>query len=198
MHASVFSARSKQKPWRRIVTIDWGVVVATVVGPILAVWASEYRQRKRVQDDQKHSVFRTLMTTRAARMRLDHVMALNQIDFLFPRASAGAVQDAWGLYRNQLRTPQGEDEATKLAWVKDGSKLLDELIYQIGLSLKLPFSKTDIASASYLPDRYFMDDQDLQKARRLLLAVLEKGWPINVRVIDAVKQQPPEPSSGIL
>lgn len=40
--------------------IDWAVLLATLLGPILAVWASEWRQRRRALYDRKEWVFRTL------------------------------------------------------------------------------------------------------------------------------------------
>jgi len=57
--------------------IDWAVVFATLAGPILAVWASEWRQRRRAVHERKEWVFRTLMTTRGAKMQPLHVEALN-------------------------------------------------------------------------------------------------------------------------
>lgn len=83
--------------------IDWAVVFATLSGPILAVWASEWRQQRRALHERKEWVFRTLMSTRAARLRIEHVAAINQIDFAFPRQSCASVQDAWGLYRQNNR-----------------------------------------------------------------------------------------------
>ena len=62
--------------------IDWAVVFATLAGPILAVWASEWRQQHRAVRERKEWVFRTLMSTRAARLRIEHVGAINQIDFV--------------------------------------------------------------------------------------------------------------------
>ena len=50
--------------------IDWSaiaIVGATILGPVLAVWASEIRQRHRQGQDRKEWVFRTLMTTRSNR-----------------------------------------------------------------------------------------------------------------------------------
>ena len=88
--------------------IDWGVVFATLVGPILAVWASEWRQRRRAVHDRKEWVFRTLMTTRGAKMQPLHVEALNHIVFAFPQQSHPEVFDAWNLYHAQLSTNYGK------------------------------------------------------------------------------------------
>lgn len=37
--------------------IDWAVVFATLAGPILAVWASEWRQQRRALHERKEWVF---------------------------------------------------------------------------------------------------------------------------------------------
>lgn len=88
--------------------IDWAVVFATIAGPILAVWASEWRQQRRAVHDRKEWVFRTLMTTRGAKMQPLHVEALNHIAFAFPQSSHPEVFDAWSLYHAQLSTHYGD------------------------------------------------------------------------------------------
>jgi hypothetical protein len=61
--------------WSLKVT-DLAIILATFAGPILAVWASELRQQRKAENDRKLLVFRTLMSTRAARLRFEHVNAV--------------------------------------------------------------------------------------------------------------------------
>ena len=82
-------------------SIDWlikatdiAIVFATLAGPILAIWASEWRQKNRQNQERKEWVFRTLMTTRSARLHPDHIQALNHILFSFPNQAE--IKDAWG------------------------------------------------------------------------------------------------------
>lgn len=59
-------------------TIDFtalAIVIATISGPILAVWASEIRQHRRQASDRREWIFRTLMTTRSSRLNPDHITA---------------------------------------------------------------------------------------------------------------------------
>lgn len=93
-----------------VLSIDWtikmtdvAIVFATLVGPILAVWASERRQQQKTAKDRKEWVFRTLMSTRGAKLRQEHVAAINHIEFAFPRQSCPSVDDARSLYRKHLR-----------------------------------------------------------------------------------------------
>jgi hypothetical protein len=166
-------------------SIDWAVVFATLIGPILAVWASEWRQQRRALHERKEWVFRTLMSTRAARLRIEHVAAINQIDFAFPRQSCAAVQDGWGLYRQHLRHADSisTDEAIRRAWQSKANDLLADLLHQMAIDLNVPFSKSEITDNSYYPDAYVTDELMQQETRHLLLQVLKDGRPINIRTI---------------
>ncbi len=165
--------------------IDWAVVFATLAGPILAVWASEWRQARRALHERKEWVFRTLMSTRAARLRIEHVSAINQIDFAFPRESCAAVQDSWSLYRQHLRQPDAssEDASVRRAWQSKANDLLADLLHQMAIDLEIPFSKSEITDNSYYPDAYVTDELMQQETRHLLLQVLKDGRPINIRPI---------------
>ena len=164
---------------------DVAIVFATIAGPILAVWAAEWRQARRADRERKEWVFRTLMSTRAARLRIEHVMAINQIDFAFPRKSCASVQDAWGLYRQHLRHPDSISEfpAIKQAWQSKSNDLLADLLHQMAIDLHILFSKSEITDNSYYPDAYVTGEITHQKTQELLLQVLENGRPINIRVI---------------
>ncbi len=168
--------------------IDWtaiAIVFATLAGPILAVWASEWRQQRRQLRDRKEWVFRTLMSTRAARLRSEHVAAINHIDFAFPRQSCAGVQDAWGLYRQHLRNPESlsQDPAVRQAWQNKANDLLADLLHQMAIDLNIPFSKTEITDNSYYPDAYVLEEFITQEIRRFALEVLKEGRPINVRPV---------------
>lgn len=178
--------------------MDWSavaIVLATMLGPVLAVWASEYRQQHRALHERKEWVFRTLMSTRAARLHIEHVAAINQIDFAFPRQSCASVQDAWGLYRQHLRHPDSLSEgAIRQAWQNKANDLLAELLHQMATDLDIPFSKSEITDNSYYPDAYVLDEITERETRRLLLEVLRNGRPINIRPIEGAEPQPALPA----
>jgi len=125
------------------------------------------------------------MSTRAARLRIEYVAAINQIDFAFPRQSCASVQDAWGLYRQHLRHADSisEDQAIRQAWQNKANDLLSDLLHQMAIDLKIPFSKSEITDNSYYPDAYVTDEISQQETNQLLLQVLKNGRPINIRVI---------------
>jgi hypothetical protein len=64
--------------WIGIVT-----VIAVVMGPILALYIQNKLNIRREKRDRRLHVFRNLMATRATRVSMDHVIALNMIDVEF-------------------------------------------------------------------------------------------------------------------
>ena len=124
--------------------IDWAVVCATIAGPILAVWASEWRQQRKLLHDRKEWVFRALWSTRSVNLHPDHVQALNNIDFAFPQKDFPKIADAWGLYFAHLCTPMGESKDSRLSWNETANNLLANLVHLMAIELKIPFSKTQV------------------------------------------------------
>jgi len=161
--------------------IDWSataIVFATLLGPILAVWASEIRQHRKSDRDRREWVFRTLMTTRASRLNPDHVAALNHIEFAFPQKSYPQVADAWGLYFAHLHSPQGDTQESLARWTAEGYNLLVELLHQMANVLNIPFSKTSIQKSPYYPQGYVFTESQQIELRTLLLEALKHGLPI--------------------
>lgn len=163
--------------------IDWAVVFATLIGPILAVWASEWRQARRALHDRKEWVFRSLWSTRSVKLHPDHVQALNHIDFAFPEKDYPKISDAWHLYFAHLNTDQGQTEDSLLRWHEKSSNLLADLILLMATDLKIPFSKSLVNQPSYYPSGYAFTEAQQNELRALLLQVLKDGRPINIRPI---------------
>ena len=163
--------------------IDWAVVFATLVGPVLAVWASEWRQQRRALNERKEWVFRTLMTTRSTPLRQEHVAALNHIDFAFPQSKYPKISDAWGLYYVHLNTPRGDTPDSYARWEESANSLLSDLIHLMASDLKIPFSKTQIKKPAYYPSGHVFTKGQQNELRTLLLQVLKDGRPINTRAV---------------
>jgi hypothetical protein len=166
--------------------IDWSsisIVIATIAGPILAVWASEIRQRRQQDRTRREWVFRTLMTTRSTRLNPEHIAALNHIDFAFPVKDYPAIADAWGLYLNHLGSDQGDSKESIDRWGDTGYNLLVDLLHLMATDLNIPFSKTSIKKNAYYPKGHAFTEDQQNELRTLLLAVLKHGRPINIRPI---------------
>ena len=173
--------------------IDWSIkvtdiviVFATLAGPILAIWASEWRQKNRQNQERKEWVFRTLMTTRSSRLSPDHIQALNYIVFAF--ADQAKIVDAWGMYFEHLKTTQTPENHGH--WEDKANTLFSELLHQMAIHLNIAFSKTNIAQPSYYPRGYELTEAEQQELRRLLLQVLRNERSINM---NATIFSPPQP-----
>ncbi len=89
---------------------DVAIVFATFAGPIAAVQAQKWVERRREQNNRRITIFRTLMATRAASLSPAHVEALNAIpiEFYGSRRAFKQVVDAWKSYLDYL-SQQGVD-----------------------------------------------------------------------------------------
>ena len=161
-----------------IKSTDIAIVFATLVSPILAIWASELRQQRRQSQEQKESVFQTLMTTRSARLHPDHIQALNHIVFVF--AGMGKIIDAWGLYFAHLHTDLGLTQDSHQRWHEKSNQHLADLLHLMALDLKISFSKTFITQPSYYPNGYVKTESEQQEIRELLLELLKNERSINI------------------
>lgn len=161
------------------------IIFATFLGPVFAVWASEWRHNRRQAQEKRHRIFETLMSTRATRLNVSHIEALNQIDFAFQGSRYTDVREAWSLYRKTLQSPELQNqEETQKIWQSKANDLFSDLMHKMALSLKLPFPKSYISDNSYHPDAYLFAELDSIQIRQLLLQVLKDGRPINIREVD--------------
>jgi len=166
------------------------VIFATIAGPLLAVWASEWRYSRRQARDNRKQVFQTLMSTRATRLNIVHVEALNQIDFVFDGNKYSQIREAWAIYRKHLKSPESVSTGENLAiWQSKATDLFETLLHEISKGLNLPFEKSYIIENSYRPDAHLFAELDSIKIRRLLLEVLEKGRPLNIRAINEQEKE---------
>ncbi len=129
------------------------IAFATFVGPIVAVWASEYRQQKRVLRERKENVFRSLWATRSVPLDIRHVQPLNEIDFAFPEKKNREIAESWKVYQQHLNleAPTGEALAR---WTEKGRALLQEIVLLMAKSLSIPFDKSYVKQRSYHPQAH--------------------------------------------
>jgi hypothetical protein len=129
----------------------FAVIVATFLGPVLAVQAQKRLEEFKARRNRKEQLFRTLMATRLARLAPEHVQALNLIDFDFfgSRGKDKKVLDAWNLYRDHLNTSsKGDGEQV---WLNRQNELFHEMLYQMSECLGYGFDKVQIRKSAYSP-----------------------------------------------
>ena len=163
---------------------DLAIIASTIAGPVLAVWASEWRQAQKSLHDRKEWVFRTLWSTRSAKLKPEHVQALNHIDFSFPEKEYPEISDAWHLYYAHLNTNQGNTEDSIFRWNDTAHTLLVSLIHLMANDLKIPSSKSRVNEPSYHPIAFAENELIQRQISVALLDVLQSKTPIAVRPID--------------
>jgi hypothetical protein len=155
----------------------WIYMLTIVLSPLVAVQVTEFVNRGREARGRRTWIFRTLMATRANRVSLDHVQALNQIDIEFHDRRFQAVLKAWKAYRHHLNVQEPPSEV----WMSKSSDLFVELLFEMGKCLSYSLDKTDIRSTSYSPNAHGQFEADQANIRRGLLEVLDGTRAINIQ-----------------
>src|SRR5690349_12694666 len=131
---------------------DWAIVLATLLGPVLAVQAQKAIERARERRSRKGWVFHQLMATRAARVSPDHVQALNMIDLAFygkrilgvhrRSKSEQAVIDAWKEYHDHLNTRA--DDSAMAIWNVRSDELFTNLLFAMAGEVGYRFDRVQL------------------------------------------------------
>lgn len=127
----------------------WAVVVATGLGPILAVAVTlgftYWRETAGAKNNRRLHDFRVLMATRKIGISPDHVNALNLIEVDYYGKSK--VIQAWKAYIDYLGGKGEENEA----WHIQRNKLLAKLLFEMANVLGFSIQAIDIFEGGYAP-----------------------------------------------
>jgi hypothetical protein len=163
---------------------DWAIVVATILGPILAVQAQKWVERWRDKHNRRMWIFSTLMATRATRVAPEHVRALNMIDLeyygrrIFGRPwrtpAEQTVLDSWKEYLDDLSAELPDDESAKAARLAHREEIFTNLLFSLAKCNSFKFDRVQIKKGIYFPvaQQKAIEEQD---ALRRLLLELAKG-----------------------
>jgi hypothetical protein len=161
---------------------DWLMMLAVVLGPILAVQIQKFIERKSESKNNKLKVFQNLMTTRASTLAYQHVSALNMVGLEFNEKKYSKVVNAWKTYLDHLGSYPNDDVNMQKVWSEKRDDQLSDLLYEMGISLNFDFDKVHIKKAGYSPQAYV--DQEMQNnfIRRELAEILlgNKSIPMSV------------------
>jgi len=145
-------------------------VFAIIIGPIAAVQASQFLERKRLKKHGKEWVFKTLMRTRGSVLSANHIEALNMIDVEFYGNGKldKAVVSAWKLYLDSLGDINAPQEIKKM---KRKDHLVD-LLHTMAIALEYEFYKAHIKNATYVPQGTLDMENEQHYIRKGVLDVL--------------------------
>ncbi|HXG53702.1 MAG TPA: DUF6680 family protein [candidate division Zixibacteria bacterium] len=166
------------------------IVVATLLGPILAVQAQKAVERARERHNRKAWVFHTLMATRAARLSTDHVQALNMIDLVFygrrilgihrRRKTESTVLDAWHEYLDHLNTKY--EKETLSLWAAKGDELFVNLLFALAVDVGFRFDRVQLMKGAYSPIAHGELELEQQQLRKFAIDLLSGGRPLKMEV----------------
>ena len=162
---------------------DWLMMLAVILGPILAVQIQKFIDRRKESSDRKLKVFRDLMTTRASTLAFQHVSALNMVGLEFNGKKYSKVVNAWKTYLDHLNSFPSEDEDLQKIWSEKKNDQLSDLLYEMGESLGFDFDKVHIKKAGYFPQAYADQENDQNFIRRKLVDILLKKDAIPMSVV---------------
>lgn len=174
-------------------TKDWIVVLATLLGPILAVQAQKAVESFSARKGRKASVFAQLMATRAARLSPEHVQALNMIDIVFygdkllgirrRTKEEQAVLDAWKEYHDNLGEGADLPEVQQQAHYSKRDELFLNLVHAMSQDVGFSFDRVQLKRGAYSPLAHEELEADQQALRKATIGVLTGKAPLNMQVV---------------
>lgn len=169
---------------------DWSVVLATLLGPVLAVQAQKAVERARERRSRKSWVFHQLMATRAARVSSEHVQALNMIDLAFygqhifgihrRSKSEQSVSDAWREYHDHLNT-KVDDDVLRI-WHINGDELFINMLFAMADDVGYKFDRVQLKKGSYSPIAHGELEDQQRALRKLAIDVLAGDTSLKMEV----------------
>ena len=152
------------------------MTVAVVIGPIAAIQIQKWLDKSRSKTERKLKIFKTLMSTRATRVSIEHVQSLNMIDIEFRGRSYKKVVTAWRNYHDHLSN--GNNQST--GWVERNDDLFIELLFEMGKSLDYEFDKVMLRRTAYSPIAHGDIEFEQQIIRRGLASILSGNTSLPV------------------
>jgi len=164
---------------------DLAIVFATLLGPILAVQAQKWLERRRERNARRLALFRTLMATRAARLAPDHVRALNGIplEFYGTKKRLKRIRDAWKVYFAHLSSQHAPENAQ--SWQQKSDDLFLDLLRELADFLGYDeFNPVELGKEVYSPQAHLALEADNLAIRQGLAALLKGQFalPIEQRI----------------
>ena len=188
--------------------MQWSIIVATLAGPVLAVQAQSFLDRRRARKTERRNLFLSLLTTRNANARLElaHVNALRQIEpvygmktnWPFGGKKHKNVIDKYRLYMKSLSPPQNSTQPNSpvisypepsQAEVRERSEKFYDLLEAIAEEQGEDFDRSTLESESYIPLLYTNIANYNYNNAIELNKVLSGGTPIKIEVVNVVKPE---------
>lgn len=178
------------------IVISTLTIIAILAGPVLAVRVTRYLDDRKLKQERRMDVFRTLMRTRRVTLSPDHVGALNLVEIEFQdekdvisawRAYFGDLGEKWPSNLT-LEELQGREEAR--------SALLTRLLHAMAKALNFEMEQLDIFQGGYAPKGWYDDEQVLRDLRHHLLQIVsgQRAFPVMPMTSPTAQATTPSPN----
>jgi hypothetical protein len=167
------------------------VVLATLLGPILAVQIQKKLERDRALRFRQIEVFRTLMTGRLV-LSYENVKAFNVVPVEF--YGVDEIIKAWRTYLSHMGVPRPVAPADPSAWDAKRIDLFLALLQKMAEHLGYDYDFVQLKDDWYRPQGHGDVENDQQKIRQGLVAILEGRSALPMEV----KQFPGDPELNAL
>jgi hypothetical protein len=160
------------------------VVIATILGPILAVLVTRHIDGKRQIRERRLEIFRSLMATRRAPLAADKVKALNmvEVDFYGNSKVLVAHKDVMA----HINTTQGDVPQ----WNDRHRKLMTKLLSEMAISLGYELQQLDVLDGGYYPQGFADIEAEQREVRLGLIQTLTGKRPL---IVSPSAPTPPQP-----
>ncbi|WP_022682022.1 DUF6680 family protein [Sphingobium bisphenolivorans] len=160
---------------------DWAIILATLVGPIVAVVITLWYQKRDNDYSRKIQIFRSLMQWRANWLHPDWVGALNMIPVEF--SGCTEIISAFNGLIDKLNDRGFSDGGEHLGHAYQRAEAaFVELVQQIGARLRIDLTGVDLRSRVYAPRGWADEQASIQSLRSETLALLRGETAVKVEV----------------
>lgn len=156
---------------------EWLTIIAILVGPLIALHIQKWIENYKEEKDRKLNIFKTLMTTRGAKVSFEHVRALNMIDIEFNKHKA--VSNAWKCYLDILYSPQ---ENNMGLWVIERDKLFIDLLDKMGEAVGYQFDKVHLSKSIYTPKAHGEEEEYQYWLREQFKKIFSGEQSISIKI----------------
>lgn len=150
------------------------VVLATLLGPVLAVYVTREIDATRQRRARQLDVFRLLMSTRRAPLSPDYVRALNMVEIEFH--GIHGVEDAF----RELMTNINASRPLPANWHERQRSLTTKLLSAMAKELGYNIQQLDVLEGDYWPQGFADIEAEQQQVRQVVLEVFSGRRPLVV------------------
>lgn len=164
-------------------SMEWAIVGATLLGPVLAVQVQKYLEALRARRGRKEWVVAQLMATRGSRLANEHVQALNMIDLAYfgvrvfglwrwQSSAEKQVVRAWKEYHDNLNTGYELSEAQLEVHLTRRTDHFYSLLTAVAREGGYEFDLVDLRQRSYTPAAHENIEMEIREIRHALREML--------------------------